>query len=434
MATNALVKFEPQQLAALDEVAQECSLAVHEAGNNISGALAVAERMQQLRTLITPPMLSAVSALQNTAVGFMTDRGSSKGRDGLPQTYSPDELRDPFIEATVRGFRAVGNEFNIISGRFYGAKAGFERKVKTYPGLSDFTAMYDVEENTNGTAKVQCIATWLMSGQPDSFERRKGKIKGQNFDNRIAVRVNSGMGHDAVIGKAQRKFYAAIYDYLIGAVVATPEGEADDIPIRSTRAKASIFDAATESGGDAVADDNAPQPERIVTYRRRLAAIAQKTDVGGIAREAGQDKELTKASRAEIMHLCTEATKLWPSKVDNGFTGEFSPPTESEQAEAKEIIRQQDESAGQSQDTEAPSIEQQNTEDRHDAHPTLDQRKGALEARIAGKPPRNAIPEIDRFGKEIQDEVNAGLCSGDDQMALIHHQLTLKSKLGKGNR
>ena len=327
MPTNALVKFDSQELSVLDEVAEECSLAVHEAGNNISGALAVAERMQQLRSLITPQMLNAVSALQNTAIGFMTDRGSTG------KTYSAEELRDPFIEATVRGFRAVGNEFNIISGRFYGAKAGFERKVKTFSGLTDFSAMYDIEENANGTAKVQCIATWLMNGEPDSFERRKGKVKGQVFDNRIAVRVNSGMGHDAVIGKAQRKFYAAIYDYLIGAVVATPEGEMDDAPLPTSRriAKSSIFDAASESNGNGNGhgdepDENAPQPAEITNYRRKLAGIGQKTEIGGIAREAGQDKLLTKASRATIMQLCSEATKIWPNKIDNGFTGEYDPP------------------------------------------------------------------------------------------------------------
>jgi hypothetical protein len=331
---NQLVKFDQAQLATLNKVASECSLAIREAGNNISGALAVAEAMHQLRQLITPQMLTAVAALQNTAIGYMTDRGSNKGKDGQALTYSPDELRDPFIEATVRGFRAVGNEFNIISGRFYGAKAGFERKVRTFPGLSDFSAIYDVEEIANGTAKVQCIATWTMHGEPDGFERRKGKIKGQTFDNRIAVRVNAGMGHDAVVGKAQRKFYAAIYDYLIGAETATPEGDVDEPPVVQDGGKrvnrSSLFDEA--SGKEERGPDESGQAALVAGYRAKLATISAKSDVSTVAREAGKDGALTASGRGQVMALCSEATKVWPQRIaageTNGTNGATSPQTE----------------------------------------------------------------------------------------------------------
>ena len=313
MTTTAIAKFDPKSLVELDTVAAECAMTLEKAGNNISGALAVAENMHRLRQLITPQMLDSVSALQGTPLGFKTDR--TKAKSG-PREYSPEELRDPFIEATVRGFRAIGNEFNIIAGNFYGAKAGFERKVRTFPGLTDFSAMYDVEEFSGGMAKIQCVATWVIDGQPDEFIRRKGNVKGQVFDNRIRVRINEGMGHDAVIGKAQRKFYAAIYDYLIGAETATPEGDPDDLPLGLPDAnkrvrRSDIFDAPTSEPEI----DESQQSASVNAYRVRLSAIGAKSEVSGIAREAGKDSTLTPGAKAQIMAACSEAMKIWPNRI-----------------------------------------------------------------------------------------------------------------------
>jgi hypothetical protein len=311
---TALTAFDPKQLALLDEVASQCEIAVREAGNNISGALAVAENMQKLRQLVTPQMLHSLAALQNTSLGFRTDRAKAKSG---PKEYSPEELRDPFIEATVRGFRAVGNEFNVIAGNFYGAKAGFERKVRTFPGLSNFAAFYDVEETAGGFARVQCVATWVLDGQHDEFTRRKESIKGKPFDNRIRVRVNEGMGYDALLGKAQRKFFAAVWDHLINADTATPEGDPDDIIVdpeagKSVR-RSQLFDDKPVEDPDGPKES--AQDDLVDGYRNKLAAIAAKSDVSGIAREAGKDTTLNPRGRAAVMALCSEAMKLWPNRI-----------------------------------------------------------------------------------------------------------------------
>ena len=342
-SSTALVpKFPEEQMTALNKVAEECGVCLSEAGMNIGGALAVAAGMQKLRQMITPQVLEAVAALQNTAVGFMTDRGSTG------KTYSPEEIRDPFIEATVRGFRAVGNEFNIIAGRFYGAQQGFNRKVKTFPGLTDFMEMFDVQETSNSIAKVQAIATWNINGVPGRLERRRGKINGAEFDNRIPVRVNSGMGVDAVIGKAKRKLYAAVWDQLNNASVPTPEGDPDDLPLegggRPRIAAASIFDAPSANAAAEGAEESqeSDQSQWIDQYRNLLAGIQAKTETGNIAREAAKDTNLSKAGRAQVMALINEATKLWPKRLapsvasEEQHGGQEEPADETKQTETQQ--------------------------------------------------------------------------------------------------
>src|SRR5207248_1658358 len=71
-------------------------------------------------------------------------------------------------------------------------------------------------------AVVKCRAEWKQEGTSQVLERE------------FAIRVNSGMGTDAIIGKATRKLYAAICERLSGKV--TPEGEAGEeaIEVKAT--------------------------------------------------------------------------------------------------------------------------------------------------------------------------------------------------------
>lgn len=180
--------------------------------------LAVARSIVQLRGVLQPVM-GDVMALMNTSLGFRTDRDPNvtpKDKDGNPMTPYPVAIvTDVFIEARLRGFHAINNEFNIIAGRFYGCVTGFERLVKSYPKVTDVKDNYSIPTmHGEKGAIVKASATWIQDGVKQSLERD------------FAVRVNYGMGADAIVGKAKRKLYAAVYSRLSGVV--TPEGEAGD--------------------------------------------------------------------------------------------------------------------------------------------------------------------------------------------------------------
>lgn len=210
---------------AIDEVATGAMELFSQAGS-FEHELGIAHAMQDLRTMLSPEVMAPIMSLMNTRLGFQTDRDPKRpGENGRStEPYSVDVVRDVVIEARLRGFHTVGNEFNIISGGFYAAKNGFRRKLtdgKTFKGLSDFRDSYDVPRNVaDKGAIVRCRAEWKLNGTLQTLEAE------------IPVKVNAYMGTDAVLGKAERKLLKRVHDRLAG--VNTPDAEAGEEPVPAT--------------------------------------------------------------------------------------------------------------------------------------------------------------------------------------------------------
>lgn len=192
-------------------------MALFNQADGFAKELAVGQAMANMRQLLTPAVMQPVMELMNTALGFLTDQDPNKptDRNPHPKPYSVEVVRDVFIESRLRGFHTIGNEFNIISGRFYGAQSGFLRKIREWPGLTNFEDFYDVPRMVQEKgAIVKCWAKWKLGGQE------------MRVDREFAIRVNAYMGADAIIGKAKRKLYKEVHDRLSG--VNTPEGDIED--------------------------------------------------------------------------------------------------------------------------------------------------------------------------------------------------------------
>jgi hypothetical protein len=144
--------------------------------------------------------------LQGSSLGFRTDKDSQGG-------YPEAVVIECATEALLRGLRLTGNEWNIIGGRCYVAQAGCARLVSTYPGLTDLEHAPGVPVMGNGGAIVEYTMRWKLDGVAMGMTRR------------IPVRVNGGMGMDAVLGKAKRKMLAAVYERLTGSVLSEGEPE-----------------------------------------------------------------------------------------------------------------------------------------------------------------------------------------------------------------
>jgi hypothetical protein len=182
--------------------------------------------------------------LRGTTLGFLTDM-DTKGAD---QQYPIHVVRDCCTEALMRGFNLVGNEFNIIAGRFYGAKAGYERKVLEWPGLTHLLMEPAVPQAGNGGALVAYVATWRLNGQQQCLKCAQENVDGTIIDNRIPVKVNSGMGADAILGKAERKMYYRIYKRLSGGAFGLADGDLGDSILASGEASPSPIPAGTPEG------------------------------------------------------------------------------------------------------------------------------------------------------------------------------------------
>lgn len=200
--TKALVTLD-DKAKQLDKVASKFSNSLHLDASPFSTAITLSQGIAALRELLDDDIMGEIMRLAGSPLGFMTDR-----------KYEVRETRDAIIEASLRGFRVCGNEFNIIAGRFYGAKAGLHRKVISYPGVTDFKETFGIPKMSGDKgAIVVAKATWKLNGTKDALERE------------FAIRVNSQMGVDAILGKSQRKLYAAVLNQLSGVI--TPDGDVD---------------------------------------------------------------------------------------------------------------------------------------------------------------------------------------------------------------
>lgn len=227
MSKDLVPASDLERWSQVTAVVAECSLDAIGQMEPIAQQLRMARGIAELRRVLTPQMMQDIMSLQNSALGFKTDKP-----DG---GYSVEVVRDVAIESLLRGARMVGNEVNIIGGNFYAAKAFFVRKLREFPGLANLTRMMAPPRMAGDKgALVSCSATWTLNGIPQELPPRD-----------IPIRVNSGMGVDAILGKAQRKLDAAIYSQITGC--EWTEGDADDV--RAERARNVTAEATVEPEG-----------------------------------------------------------------------------------------------------------------------------------------------------------------------------------------
>lgn len=159
-STELVPEGQAKQLLEIERLRKESAKAIAEAedqGNDVLRLLIVAKSMQRLRVLLTDELMEDVMQLQNTPLGFDTD----KRETGYPVKV----VRDVAITALLQGFRLVGNEINIIAGRMYPAKAGKRRLCQEWPGLTDLHLDLGVPDIRSSGALVSAVARWKVNGR-----------------------------------------------------------------------------------------------------------------------------------------------------------------------------------------------------------------------------------------------------------------------------
>jgi hypothetical protein len=208
---------------------KECGVLAIRSLPKFKQALQLASGYRALLKLIDDEFVKwALLPLMGTRLGFLTDMD----KEPKEKHYGIHVVKTCSIEALIRGFYLTGNEFNIIAGSFYGAKNGYERLVFEFPGVRDIILQPGVPQPAGDkTALVPYTATWRQDGEVQRMECLQTK---DGVDFRIPVRVNSGMGADGVIGKAERKMYFRIYKRLYGSTFGATDGDVDGDAIVTT--------------------------------------------------------------------------------------------------------------------------------------------------------------------------------------------------------
>lgn len=208
--STALAEVKQTNMRAIETALAACEPAKLRQMSLMERTLTLADSMEVMRENFNGAILGRMKRLANTPLGFLTDR---KEKD---KPYDDEVIRDCVIEAMLRGCQPIGNEFNIIAGRCYLTKAFFERQLRQYPGLTELRLVEGVPSThaASGGALVPYRATWLLNGAPDEIVC---DMLPDGSDTRIAVRVNSGMGVDAILGKAKRKMLARVFARITGS-------------------------------------------------------------------------------------------------------------------------------------------------------------------------------------------------------------------------
>ena len=223
-----MTQIEPSTASALETVTSTAISAFHGAadGASIIAALDMAAAVNDLRALFDRPEIKArILALQDTPLGFRTDCDPKvKRRKKNQQTgvwseitntpYAYEVVREAAIEALLRRLQLVGNQFNIIAGRFYCTKEGFEALIRQQAFVTNFRPVIGVPQSKSGGVIIDCSATWAQNGETQSLAAS------------IPVKVDDYSGADQSIGKATRKFLKRCYECMTGN--SMPEGDASE--------------------------------------------------------------------------------------------------------------------------------------------------------------------------------------------------------------
>jgi len=212
----------PPEMEAVGKVRESAMSLVKKSiasGDKFTRDLAIAYGLTALRKAFTPQVVGLIAGLGGTAIGWRHDK-ETRG-----ETYSPDVIRDCAIEALLRGVSLTGNEFNILAGRCYITREGYEVLLSSYPGLTDLECFLGIPEDARGWGNqemvfITAMARCKVNGKPIVVECRKGP----SFDGRIAVKSYKGE-FDQAKGKAKRRLMKLLYERITGSSFSEPADE-----------------------------------------------------------------------------------------------------------------------------------------------------------------------------------------------------------------
>lgn len=161
-------------------------------------AYLVADAVQKLQQALTPEYMRPIVALMGKQIGFRTDK------DTTPEKYSENVVRECLIEAVISGVEPTGNQFNIIAGRCYITKEGYGHLLSKVDGLN-YRISFELPRINDKSAAVRAIIEWQILN---------GEKQAQILD--LPIKVNSFMGADGVLGKAERKARKWLYTHVSG--------------------------------------------------------------------------------------------------------------------------------------------------------------------------------------------------------------------------
>ena len=240
-------------------------------------------------------------ALQNTAIGFKTDK-----RDG----YGDNVLVACACMALGDGLSLTGNQWNIISGQYFVAKDGWRAKLKKLGAvrISVEAGMPEEEEagpqNQNGacrfSAKFSGRAACLIGTGGYHIEARKGEW----LDTRLLLSSYTRELSDAadqMRGKAEARLLKKLY-YFASGEAYVPDGE--ELAVVEVVEPVRITETPTQ-----------PEPQTDLAESHRLAFENQVNCINRVLQKVPEAKRVAIETCIDAIRAADDAGRLaeqWP--------------------------------------------------------------------------------------------------------------------------
>jgi hypothetical protein len=195
------------------------------AADESEGMIVTAMALNEMRPAMTPGVMVVVRSMENTPLGFRTDK---------PDGYPDHILKDCVIQAGLDKLSLAGNQFNVIAGQYYITKEGWDALLRKlgaagavpYASLPDAA---DITETQVGNlkkyaARMGGFAVCELLGQTRRVELKKA----DGFDTR---RLISAYGRDlaeamnGITGKTEATLLKKLYYSLCGKPEPAEAGE-----------------------------------------------------------------------------------------------------------------------------------------------------------------------------------------------------------------
>lgn len=221
---NLPVLFDQGKVREIEMVARECGFAALAKLGQFERADRLLTGIGILKSLISDDMIKKLRNLENSALGYKTDRDPARQKDAKAP-YPDVVVKDCFISSLLHGLYPVNNEWNIIAGQMYVTLNGFRRLVNEFPGVSDVVLTPGVYQPSNDKTCcfVPVVCSWRLHGELHELHL----IHDGKRDDRIIVKSDAFLGPDGIFGKAKRKAYARIFEVLTSQTVQ--DGDVDDL-------------------------------------------------------------------------------------------------------------------------------------------------------------------------------------------------------------
>jgi hypothetical protein len=273
--------------------------------------IVMAMAIKDLRDALSAEAMDAVKQLAGTSLGFLSDRPADN-------QYPVDVIRECVIEAMIRGVGVVGNQFNIIAGRFYMARNGWEAKLR----------------------KAGCTQIVPTVGRPE--DTREGTPNQRGF-----AKYTATFGAQATCVKNGQRFTvsACLSDGIDGRIEASAFGKdlSDCLPGMKGKVEARILKKLYCLACDAIETDEDAEPANVIVVEEPAATITEQPR--DIAADNAHDAAILEAShRKGVLDRLQKILKAAPDKlalIENVFHAILDAKDDKQLKEAGEALAAQ---------------------------------------------------------------------------------------------